>query len=151
MRASFLSQERADIAETVKRLAQGMSSPHLGHWELLKWLARFLIYKPDKSFVFRPQSMPDALQIYVDSDFAGSRTPKVYDWNGSDFWYDQGFEQFAECGGTERLRVGVLRSGPWCFTRALVAGLLPQHRHQGGIGDSFRFNLCKELCEQTWA
>ena len=82
-----------------------------------------------------------------------SHRPKVYDWNGSDFWYphDQGFEQFAECGGTERLRVGVLRSGPWCFTRARVAGLLPRHRHQGGPGDFFRFNLCKELCEQTWA
>ena len=76
MRASFLSQERADIAETVKRLAQGMSSPRLGHWELLKRLARFLIYNPDKSLVFRQQSMPDALQIYVDSDFAGSRTDR---------------------------------------------------------------------------
>jgi len=81
-----------------------------------------------------------------------SHRPKVYDWNGSDFWnpHDQGFEQFAECGGTQRLRVGVLHSGPWCFTRARVAGLLPRHRHQGRPGDPLRFNMCKELCE-PWA
>ena len=76
MRASFLSQERADISETVKRLAQGMSLPRVGHWELLKRLARYLIHKPDVSLVYWQQAMPDAVEVYVDSDFAGSRTDR---------------------------------------------------------------------------
>ena len=42
MRASFLSQERSDLSETVKRLAQGMSKVRLAHWEMLKRMARYL-------------------------------------------------------------------------------------------------------------
>ena len=52
MRASFLSQERADLGETVKRLAQGMASPRMAHWEMLKRLARYLLQMPDVSLVY---------------------------------------------------------------------------------------------------
>ena len=73
MRASFLAQERADIAEAVKRMAQGMAKPKLAHWELLKRLARYLIKYPNVCLVYHQQRMPDFLRIAVDSDFAGSK------------------------------------------------------------------------------
>eukprot|EP00435_Cladocopium_sp_Y103_P033123 s170_g8.t1 len=73
MRASFLAQERADIAEAVKRMAQGMSRPKVAHWELLKRLARYLIKYPNVCLVYRQQKMPDFLRIAVDSDFAGDK------------------------------------------------------------------------------
>ena len=73
MRASFLSQERADIAEAVKRLAQGMAKPRLAHWEMLKRLARYLIQFPNISLVYHQQKMPDYIRISVDSDFAGDK------------------------------------------------------------------------------
>ena len=70
MRASFLSQERADIAEAVKRLAQGMAKPRLAHWEMLKRLARYLIQFAN-IMVYHQQKIPDYIRISVDSDFAG--------------------------------------------------------------------------------
>lgn len=70
MRASFLSQERADLSETVKRLAQGMATPRLGHWEMLKRLGRYLVHKPDVSLIYEQQPMPDHIRVSVDSDFA---------------------------------------------------------------------------------
>lgn len=73
MRASFLAQERADIAETVKRMAQGMSKPRIAHCELLKRLARYLIKKPEVCLVYHQQRMPDYVRICVDSDFAGDK------------------------------------------------------------------------------
>ena len=73
MRASFLAQERADIAETVKRLAQGMAHPRIAHWEMLKRLARYLAHTPDVSLFYDQQPMPDHIRISVDSDFAGCK------------------------------------------------------------------------------
>ena len=73
MRASFLSQERSDISEAVKRMAQGMAKPRQGHWELLKRLARYLVHKPDISLIYKQQRMPDYIRIAVDSDFAGDK------------------------------------------------------------------------------
>lgn len=73
MRASFLSQERADLGETVKRLAQGMASPRMAHWEMLKRLARYLVQMPDVSLIYEQQPMPDHIRVSVDSDFAGDK------------------------------------------------------------------------------
>ena len=77
MRASFLAQERADIAEAVKRMAQGMAKPKLAHWEWLKRLARYLIKYPNICLVYHQQRMPDFLRIAVDSDFAGEDRKSV--------------------------------------------------------------------------
>ncbi len=73
MRASFLAQERPDIAEAVKRMAQGMSKPRLAHWELLKRFARYLIKEPNMCLVYHQQRMPDYIKTQVDSDFAGDK------------------------------------------------------------------------------
>ena len=42
MRVSFLSQDRADLGESVKALAQGMASPARAHLQALQRLGRFL-------------------------------------------------------------------------------------------------------------
>ena len=73
MRASFLAQERCDLAETVKRLAQGMSRPRLAHWEMLKRMARYLVFRPNVALVYRQQRMPDHVRVCVDSDYAGCK------------------------------------------------------------------------------
>ena len=46
MRASFLSQDRADLGECVKSLAQGMANPKQWHFQALERLGRYLLYKP---------------------------------------------------------------------------------------------------------
>ena len=104
MRASFLSQERSDLSETVKRLAQGMSKPRLAHWEMLKRMARYLVYKPDMAVVFHQQKMPDHIRICVDSDYAGCKVAEEHNGNGSVPWWshDQGHQQSSDCHRFER-------------------------------------------------
>ena len=104
MRASFLSQERSDLSETVKRLAQGMSKPRLAHWEMLKRMARYLVYKPDMAVVFHQQKMPDHIRICVDSDYAGCKVAEEHNGNGSVPWWshDQGHQQSSDCHRLER-------------------------------------------------
>ena len=76
MRASFLSQDRPDIAECVKRMAQGMSAPRVAHQELLKRLARYLLKFSSMAVIYRQQKLPTQIRISVDSDFAGCKVTR---------------------------------------------------------------------------
>ena len=76
MRASFLAQDRADLGEAVKSLAQGMSSPTRAHMADLKILGRYLVGKPHLALVFKQQRMPKELKITVDSDHATDKTTR---------------------------------------------------------------------------
>ncbi|CAE7245381.1 unnamed protein product [Symbiodinium sp. CCMP2592] len=71
MRASYLSQDRADIAEAVKTLARRMQSPTEYDMSRLKRLGRYLKGRPRVQILFRPQQMFTKLRCYVDSDHAG--------------------------------------------------------------------------------
>ena len=73
MRASFLAQDRADLPEAVKCLAQQMSAPSRSSMEELKHLARYLKGKPSMALVLRQQRMPNNIRVSVDSDFAADR------------------------------------------------------------------------------
>ena len=73
MRASFLAQDRADLPEAVKRLAQHMSRPTRTCMEELTHLARYLKGKPSMALVLRQQRMPTQIRVSVDSDFAADR------------------------------------------------------------------------------
>ena len=73
MRTSFLAQDRADLPEAVKCLAQQMSSPTRSSMEELKHLARYLKGKPSVALVLRQQRMPKTIRMSVDSDFAADR------------------------------------------------------------------------------
>jgi len=76
MRASFLGQDRPDIAETVKTLAQGMASPRESHWEDLKRLGRYLLQEPTMALRYDQQTMSKTVRISVDSDHASDRSTR---------------------------------------------------------------------------
>ena len=76
MRASFLSQDRADLGEAVKSLAQQMAKPTASSLEDLKRLGRYLKGRPDMAIRLDQQKMPSRLLISVDSDYAGDRATR---------------------------------------------------------------------------
>ena len=73
MRLSFVSQDRADLAEPVKTLARQMSKPTQGSMQDLKRVARYLRYNPSMGLVFGQQDLPRTLDVFVDSDFAACK------------------------------------------------------------------------------
>ena len=73
MRASFLSQDRADLGECVKCLAQGMSNPKQWRMQALKRMGRYLLHKPVVALWFWQQQHSSCITCMVDSDHAGVR------------------------------------------------------------------------------
>ena len=71
MRLSYLAQDRLDLAETAKHLAQRMSEPRESDFVPLKRAARYLVGKPNAALRFRRQKHVDKITVFVDSDFAG--------------------------------------------------------------------------------
>ena len=71
MRLSYLGQDRLDLAETAKHLAQRMSEPREFHFVPFKRAARCLVGKPKAALRFRRQQHVDKITVFVDSDFAG--------------------------------------------------------------------------------
>ena len=71
MRLSYLAQDRLDLAETAKRLAQRMSEPREFDFVPLKRASRYLVRKPKAALRFRRQTHVDKITLFVDSDFAG--------------------------------------------------------------------------------
>ena len=76
MRASFVAQDRADLGEAVKRLAQHMSKPTVAAMEELKRLGRYLKGQRSVALRFEQQRKPTALRVSVDSDFAADRATR---------------------------------------------------------------------------
>ena len=71
MRHSYLAQDRLDLAETAKHLAQRMSEPREFDFVPLKRAARYLVGRPRAALRFRRQEHVDKITVFVDSDFAG--------------------------------------------------------------------------------
>ena len=71
MRLSYLAQDRLDLAETAKHLAQRMSEPREFDFIPLKRAARYLVGKPKAALRFRRQKHVDKITVFVDSDFVG--------------------------------------------------------------------------------
>ena len=67
----ILAQDRLDLAETAKHLAQRMSEPREFDFVPLKRAARYLVGKPKAALRFRRQKHVDKITVFVDSDFAG--------------------------------------------------------------------------------
>lgn len=76
MRASFVSQDRADLGEAVKCLAQGMSSPTRAHLQSLKRLGRYLLHRPSVALRFWQQEFSPTITCMVDSDHASDRVSR---------------------------------------------------------------------------
>ena len=71
MRLSYLAQDRFDLVETAKHLAQRMSESREFDFIPLKRAARYLVGKPKAALRFRRQRHVDKITVFVDSDFAG--------------------------------------------------------------------------------
>ena len=71
MRLSYLAQDRLDLAETTKHLAQRISEPREFDFIPLKRAARYLVGKPKAALRFRRQKHVEKITVFVDSDFAG--------------------------------------------------------------------------------
>ena len=71
MKIAYIAQDRPDLSEAVKCLARCMSAPSLENMESLKRLVRYLSGRPRAELRYPVQKMPNFVQIYVDSDWAG--------------------------------------------------------------------------------
>ncbi|CAK0894978.1 unnamed protein product, partial [Prorocentrum cordatum] len=71
MRLKYVDQDRIDITESVKCLAQHMAAPREGHLTELKRLVRYLRGAPYEKLIYKAQEHGD-IECYVDSDWAGS-------------------------------------------------------------------------------
>ena len=81
MKASYLAQDRPDLSETVRLLAQSMSCPREADMVELKHLGRYLLGRKRAwlefpigwpSAVVQSRHPPsDELHVYVDADWAG--------------------------------------------------------------------------------
>ena len=71
MRLSYLAQDRLDLAETARHLAQRMIEPREFDFVPLKRAARYLVGKPKAALRYRRQKHVDKITVFVDSDFAG--------------------------------------------------------------------------------
>ena len=72
MRCAYLAQDRVDISEAIKCLAQAMSKPKAGQMTQLQRVARYLKGVPRKALQYLSQEPSRAhLEVHVDSDSAG--------------------------------------------------------------------------------
>ena len=71
MRLSYMAQDRLDLAETAKHLAQRMSEPREFDIVPVKRAVRHLVEKPEAALRYRRQEHADKITVFVDSDFAG--------------------------------------------------------------------------------
>ena len=113
MRLSYLAQDRLDLAERAKHLAQRMSELREFDFVPLKRAARYLVGKPKAAPRYRRQNRIDKMTVFVESDSAGdpvsrkSTTGLVAQiGNHTEFWI-----KASEPHSIERWRSGVLRSG----------------------------------------
>ena len=66
-RASYISQDRTDIAYVTKELSRGMSRPTVGNMKALKRLSRYLKGKETSVLNFRYQSNSRCIYVWVDT------------------------------------------------------------------------------------
>ena len=74
VRLSYLAQDRLDLTETAKHLAQRMSELREFDFVPLKRAARYLVGKPKATLRFRRQKHVYQVTVFVDSDFAGDQS-----------------------------------------------------------------------------
>jgi len=72
-RCNFLAADRIDMQFACKEVCRRMSGPCIGDWEMLKKMAKYMKAHPRLVVEFRFQEAPDAVQVYVDTDYAGCR------------------------------------------------------------------------------
>ena len=71
MRLSYLAQDRLDLADLAKHLAQRMSEPREFDFIPLKRATQYLVGKPKAALRYVRQKHVDKITVFVDSDFGG--------------------------------------------------------------------------------
>ena len=69
MRLAYLAQDRGDVAEAAKYLAQRMKEPRVHDWEQVKRIARYIKIMPVARLRFRQQRWPGKATVFTDSDW----------------------------------------------------------------------------------
>ena len=72
-RLNYMCRDRVYIAYACKGAARRMSKPQQGDWMLLKRIARYLRAHPRLCQRFPWQDLPEKIDAYVDSDWAGCK------------------------------------------------------------------------------
>ena len=72
-RCNYLSQDRPDITFSSKELCREFSIPNLNSFKKLKRLCRYLAGLPRLVYRYKWQDMPDRIDVFVDTDFAGCK------------------------------------------------------------------------------
>jgi hypothetical protein len=74
-RANNLSMDRVDVQFAAKEVCKDMAPPKQSSWLKLKRLGRYLLECPVLEWSFRRQASrsPPIIEVYPDSDWAGSR------------------------------------------------------------------------------
>jgi len=71
MRLQYLAQDRCDLAETAKCMAQRMKEPTISDLTSVKRVARYLAGRKRAKLRFRAQPLPEKVTMKVDSDWMG--------------------------------------------------------------------------------
>jgi len=69
-RANYLAQDRMDVQFAAKEVCRAMATPTDQAWTSMKRLCRYLVGAPRLVYLF-PWQRADAIDIYVDTDWAG--------------------------------------------------------------------------------
>ena len=72
-RANYLAQDRPDITFSAKELCREFAISNRDSYAKLKRVVRYLIGRPRLVQVYDWQTMPEGLDVYTDTDFAGCR------------------------------------------------------------------------------
>ena len=68
-----MSQDRPDVQVAARLVARNMSTPKEHDFMILKRVARYLVGKPRLVQTFAWQDLPNIVDCYTDSDWAGDK------------------------------------------------------------------------------
>ena len=75
-KANYLAQDRPDIAFACKELCRDFSVPTKERYCKLKRLGRYLLGTPRLTWFYPWQGLPEVVDVFVDTDFAGCRATR---------------------------------------------------------------------------
>ena len=73
-RLNYLAQDRIDIQYACKEASRRMARPRLCDWPALKRIWRYLKWSPRYVQMFAWQALPEVVDTYTDSDWAGCKS-----------------------------------------------------------------------------
>ena len=94
-RLNYLAQDRIDIQYACKEASRRMARPRLCDWPALKRIGRYLKGAPSYVQMFAWQALPEVVDTYTDSDWAGCKTTCRSTSGGVMMWGAHCFKNWA--------------------------------------------------------